>query len=198
MVKNPLASVGDEETRLIPRLGRSAGVRIGNPLQYSCLTKPMVRGIWQATVRGVTKGSDTIEWLNTHTDRHSIGSSSVVAYTLSQFSFLKANPFLVIELWDTAYLVTWRICVVIDRAKGMLSQMQYVFLYLFFFCFKTLAQNSLGKKAVHATINDHTGGHSWSKLPSKALRSWKLTNRIQPPPLDLAKKNASSLQGKSF
>ena len=27
----------------------------GNSLQYSCLGNPMDRGIWQATVRGVTK-----------------------------------------------------------------------------------------------------------------------------------------------
>ena len=27
----------------------------GNPLQYSCLENPMVRGAWQATVHGVTK-----------------------------------------------------------------------------------------------------------------------------------------------
>ena len=26
-----------------------------NPLQYFCLGNPMVRGIWQATVHGVTK-----------------------------------------------------------------------------------------------------------------------------------------------
>ena len=27
----------------------------GNPLQYSCLEKPMNRGVWQATVHGVTR-----------------------------------------------------------------------------------------------------------------------------------------------
>ena len=39
----------------IPRLGRSAGVRAFNPLQYSCLENPMDRGAWWATVHGVTK-----------------------------------------------------------------------------------------------------------------------------------------------
>ena len=39
----------------IPRLGRSPGVGHGNPLQYSCLGKPMDRGAWQTPVHGVTK-----------------------------------------------------------------------------------------------------------------------------------------------
>ena len=127
VVKNPPANAGDEETKVWSLGWEDPGVRIGKPLRYSCLTKPMDWEAWQATVHGVTKESDTAEWLNTHTHtgRYSIESNSVVVYTLSQFSFLKANPCLVIELWDTEYLVTWRICVVVtDRAKGMLSQMQ--------------------------------------------------------------------------
>ena len=39
--------------RKIPVIG------YGNPLQDSCLGNPMDRGAWQATVRGVTKESDT-------------------------------------------------------------------------------------------------------------------------------------------
>ena len=39
----------------IPRLGWSPGVRNGNPLQYSCLGNPIVRGAWQSIiVHGVT------------------------------------------------------------------------------------------------------------------------------------------------
>ena len=30
----------------------------GNPLKYSCLENPMDRGVWQATVHGITKESD--------------------------------------------------------------------------------------------------------------------------------------------
>ena len=41
---------------LIPGLGRSPGGGNDNLLQYSCLENPMVRGAWQATVHGVTKG----------------------------------------------------------------------------------------------------------------------------------------------
>ena len=39
----------------IPGLGRSSGKENGNPLQYSCLENPMDRGVWWATVHGVTK-----------------------------------------------------------------------------------------------------------------------------------------------
>ena len=34
----------------IPGLGRSPGGGHSNPLQYSCLDKPMDRGVWQAIV----------------------------------------------------------------------------------------------------------------------------------------------------
>ena len=34
---------------LIPGFGRSPGRGQGNPLQYSCLKRPMDRGAWQAT-----------------------------------------------------------------------------------------------------------------------------------------------------
>ena len=49
MVKNSPASAGDlRDTGLIPGLGRSPGVRNGNPLQYSHLENPMDRGAWWA------------------------------------------------------------------------------------------------------------------------------------------------------
>jgi len=36
-------------------LGRSPGEGNGNPLQYSCLGKPMDRGAWQAIVHEVVR-----------------------------------------------------------------------------------------------------------------------------------------------
>ena len=42
----------------IPGSGRSPGEGNGNPLQYSCLGNPMNRGVWWATVHGVTKELD--------------------------------------------------------------------------------------------------------------------------------------------
>ena len=53
VVKNPPPNAGD--SGLIPGLGRSPGEGNGNPLQYSCLENRMGRGVWQATVHGVTQ-----------------------------------------------------------------------------------------------------------------------------------------------
>ena len=41
-----------------PGLGISPREGNGKPLQYSCLRSPMNRGVWQATVHGVTKRCD--------------------------------------------------------------------------------------------------------------------------------------------
>ena len=50
---------------LIPGLGRSPGGGHSNPLQYSCLEKPMARGAQWATVHGVTKSQTRLKWLST-------------------------------------------------------------------------------------------------------------------------------------
>ena len=44
---------------LIPESGRSPRGGHGKPLQYSCLENPMDRGVWQATVHGVTESDMT-------------------------------------------------------------------------------------------------------------------------------------------
>ena len=45
VVKNPPAKAGDaRDSGSIPGLGRSPGVRNGNPLQYSCLENSTARG----------------------------------------------------------------------------------------------------------------------------------------------------------
>ena len=51
--KESACNAGDSGS--IPESGRSPGEGKGNPLQYSCLENPMDRGIWWATVHGVTK-----------------------------------------------------------------------------------------------------------------------------------------------
>ena len=56
---------------LIPGLGRSPGEGHGNPLQYSCLENPMDRGVWQATVHGITKVRHNLATKqHTHTHKH--------------------------------------------------------------------------------------------------------------------------------
>ena len=67
VVKNPPANAGGAgDVDLIPGSGRSPGGGNGNPLQYSCLGKPVDRGGWQATVHGVTKELDPTEHTQTH------------------------------------------------------------------------------------------------------------------------------------
>ena len=56
VMKNLPANAGDiRDTSLLPGLGRSPGVRHGNPLQYSYTENPMRRGAWWATVHRVTE-----------------------------------------------------------------------------------------------------------------------------------------------
>ena len=56
VVKNPPANTGDiRDTGSILGSGRSPGGGHGNPLQYSCLENPMDRGLWWATIQGVTE-----------------------------------------------------------------------------------------------------------------------------------------------
>ena len=63
-------NMGDSD--LIPCLGRSPGEWNSNPLQYVCLENSMDRGVWQATVHGVEKKSDTTE--HAHTLEENIAS----------------------------------------------------------------------------------------------------------------------------
>ena len=55
--KNLPAKAGD--TGSIPGSGRPSVERNGNPVQYSCLGKPVDRGAWRATVHGVTESDLT-------------------------------------------------------------------------------------------------------------------------------------------
>ena len=60
VVKNPPTNVGVARGMgLTPDSVRSPGGRHGNPLQYSCLEKPMDRGVWWATVHGITESDMT-------------------------------------------------------------------------------------------------------------------------------------------
>ena len=55
-VKNLPANAGDtRDMGSVPGLGRSPGGGHGNPLQYSCLEKPVDRGAQWATVHEVSK-----------------------------------------------------------------------------------------------------------------------------------------------
>ena len=78
VVKNQPANMRDTgDIGSIPELGRSAGGRNGNCLQYSCLETqaPMDREAWQAVVFGVAKSRTQ---LSTHT--HTQASFSQLLY----------------------------------------------------------------------------------------------------------------------
>ena len=62
--KEPACNAGD--VGLIPGLGRSPGGGHGNPLEYSCLEKPMGRGAWRATVHSVAKSQTQVKQLSMH------------------------------------------------------------------------------------------------------------------------------------
>ena len=51
----PANAGGVRNAGSIPGSERSSGEGNGNPVQYSCLENSMDRGVWQATVRGITK-----------------------------------------------------------------------------------------------------------------------------------------------
>ena len=61
VAKKPPANAGDiRDTGSMPGLGRPPGGGNDNPFQDSCLENPKDRGLWRATVHGVTD-SDTIK-----------------------------------------------------------------------------------------------------------------------------------------
>ena len=67
VVKNPPADTGDlRDTGSLPGWGRSPGKGHGNPLQCSCLGKPMDWGACQAILHGVTKCQTWLKQLGTH------------------------------------------------------------------------------------------------------------------------------------
>ena len=51
-----------EDLGSIPGSGRSPGEGNSNPLQYSCLENPMDRGVWWATVHGVTNSQTQLSY----------------------------------------------------------------------------------------------------------------------------------------
>ena len=56
VIKNLPTNAGDLRVAgMIPMSGRSPGGEHGDPLQYSCLEKPMDRGAWWATVHRVAQ-----------------------------------------------------------------------------------------------------------------------------------------------
>ena len=67
LVVNNLPAIARDES-LFPGLGRSPGEENGSLLQYSCLGNSMNRGVWWATVHGVSKSRTWHkDWVHMHT-----------------------------------------------------------------------------------------------------------------------------------
>ena len=66
VVRNLPANGDLRDVGSIPGSGRSPGGGHGNPLKYSCLENPMDRGVWWATVHGVTRSQRWLKWLSIH------------------------------------------------------------------------------------------------------------------------------------
>ena len=76
MVKNLPANAGVvTDVGSIPGSRRSPRGGHGNPLQHSCLEKPMDRGAWRAPVQGVTQSRTRLKYLCTRRRRGSSGFS---------------------------------------------------------------------------------------------------------------------------
>ena len=100
MLKNSSASAGGTgDLGSIPGLGRSPGGGHSNPLQYSCLEKPVERGAWWATVHGVAKSRAWLSKLScTHLQR--FFEKSLHSYKVFMVRDTKARAVSECELWD--------------------------------------------------------------------------------------------------
>ena len=66
MVKNLPGNAGDiRDAGSISGSGIPTGGGYDNPLQYSCLEKPMDRGAWQATVHRIEKSQIQLKQFST-------------------------------------------------------------------------------------------------------------------------------------
>ena len=69
------SACNEEDIGSIPVLERFPGGGNGKPLQYSCLENSMHRGVWQATVHGVTQSRTQLS-NNTFTFHYSTVAST--------------------------------------------------------------------------------------------------------------------------
>ena len=77
-----------------PESGRSPGEGNDDPLQYSCLINPMVRGAWWATVRGLSKESTG----------HNLATKQQ-QYNIHMISVLKVNQRLLNEYMESKWWI---------------------------------------------------------------------------------------------
>ena len=92
-VKNPPANAGDiRDVGSTPGPGRSPGGGHGNPLQYSCLKKPINRGTWWATVQGVANSWTRLMQLQCNMKTFSASLGCCLSHRTSQDGKMQHVP----------------------------------------------------------------------------------------------------------
>ena len=82
-VKNPPANAREvRDAGSIPGSERSPGGGHGNPLHYSCLENPLVRGAWRAAAHGVAKSPTQLRRLSMN---HTLCSTQFLTFLLLNF-----------------------------------------------------------------------------------------------------------------
>ena len=93
VVKNPSANAGDtRDGGSIPGSGGPPGEGNGNPLQYSCLENPVVRGAWSAAVHRVAKRWTQLIDSTAISGSHSAHHRFLCLFSNSTFIFLGWTP----------------------------------------------------------------------------------------------------------
>ena len=107
--KNLPAYAGDISQ--IPGLGRFPGERNGNPLQYSCLGKPMDRGAWQAIVHKVAKELAMTQQLNKSNNESNIQIYIYTHIYISLFCIPETNTILQTNYVPIKIKKSYRFCI---------------------------------------------------------------------------------------
>ena len=132
LLKESACNEGDPGS--IPRLGRSPGEGNSNPLQYSCLGNPMVRGLGSYSPWGCQE-SGTSEWLaHTHTHTHCFIfiPQFLLCCILFLFSFKSSLISLRTSFWPVAHLDVHHL--ISKYSEIFLLLFSYLFLALSYYC----------------------------------------------------------------
>ena len=101
----------------IPGWGRSPGVGNGHPLQYSCLENPMDRGVWWATVHGLTWVRVGHDWAQHTCNTHYITYIVYIYIHIAIYIIFKADS----TPASTAPITVERVIVRAPSPEGILT-----------------------------------------------------------------------------
>ena len=117
-VKNLPDSAGDiRDEGSIPRSERSPGGEHGNPVQYSCLEKPIDRGAWLVIVIRVAQSQTQLKWLSTHTYTHT--HTHTHTHARSVLRIHQVSKAFHEYLFPQLFLLSFLVSVLISIASGI-------------------------------------------------------------------------------